>query len=87
MKNKLFFIIGAILLLTAASTFAQDLKVAVAANLQGVIKVLAKDFKDKTGVGIEPIVGSSGNLTAQIKNGAPFDLFLSADMGFPGNTV
>ena len=65
------------------SAFAQNLKVAVAANLQGVIKVLAKDFKQKTGIEVEPIVGSSGNLAAQIKNGALFDLFLSADMSFP----
>ena len=56
---------------------------AVAANMQGVIKVLQKDFAKKTGIEIEPIVGSSGNLSAQIKNGAPFDVFLSADMGFP----
>jgi molybdate transport system substrate-binding protein len=64
------------------STLAQSLKVAVAANLQSVIKVLAADFKGKTGIVVEPIVGSSGNLVAQIKNGAPFDVFLSADMGF-----
>ena len=79
-----FFIIFALLLFTA-TTFAQTLKVAVAANLQGVIKVLGKDFKDKTGIEIEPIVGSSGNLSTQIKNGAPYDVFLSADMTFPEN--
>ncbi len=62
---------------------AQNLKVAVAANLQGVIKVLQKDFAGKTGIEIEPIVGSSGNLSNQIKNGAPFDVFLSADIAFP----
>ncbi|MEO6524643.1 MAG: molybdate ABC transporter substrate-binding protein [Mucilaginibacter sp.] len=64
------------------STLAQSLKVAVAANLQSVIKVLGADFKSKTGIVVESIIGSSGNLVAQIKNGAPFDVFLSADMGF-----
>jgi len=67
----------------ASPSFAQNLKVAVAANLQPVIKVLQKDFKQRTGIGIEPIAGPSGNLVAQIRNGAPYDLFLSADMGFP----
>ncbi|HEY8781871.1 MAG TPA: molybdate ABC transporter substrate-binding protein [Mucilaginibacter sp.] len=70
-------------LLSITPVFAQNLKVAVAANLQSVIKVLGQDFKQKTGITIEPIVGSSGNLTAQIRNGAPYDVFLSADMNFP----
>ena len=83
MKIKQSILITAMCLFMALSSFAQSLKVAVAANLQGVIKVLAKDFKQKTNIEIEPIVGSSGNLSAQIKNGAPFDLFLSADMNFP----
>lgn len=71
------------LLLLPFCTFAQDLKVAVAANLQGVIKVLTEDFNRKTKINIQPIIGASGNLTNQIKNGAPFDIFLSADMAFP----
>jgi molybdate transport system substrate-binding protein len=83
MKMKQAILIVTVYLLLAVPSFAQNLKVAVAANLQGVIKVLAKDFKEKTGIVVEPIVGSSGNLSAQIKNGAPFDLFLSADMSFP----
>jgi molybdate transport system substrate-binding protein len=83
MKTIRSILITVLLLFTPAALFAQDLKVAVAANLQGVIKVLGKDFKQKTGIGIEPIIGSSGNLSTQIKNGAPYDLFLSADMGFP----
>ncbi|MGZ3873716.1 MAG: molybdate ABC transporter substrate-binding protein [Mucilaginibacter sp.] len=78
-----FTIIFALLL--TATSFAQTLKVAVAANLQGVINVLGKDFKDKTGIEIVPIVGSSGNLSTQIKNGAPYDVFLSADTKFPDN--
>ncbi len=71
------------LFLLPVLTWAQTIKVATAANLQGVIKVLQQDFERKTRVKIEPIIGSSGNLTNQIKNGAPFDVFLSADMAFP----
>ena len=83
MKARLI-ILFALLFFTTAS-FAQALKIAAAANLQGVIKILGKDFTDKTGIEIEPIVGSSGNLSTQIKNGAPYDIFLSADMTFPEN--
>jgi molybdate transport system substrate-binding protein len=70
-------------LLFAITIFAQSLKVAAAANLQPVIRVLQKDFMQKTGIQIEPIIGSSGNLVAQMHNGAPFDVFLSADISFP----
>ncbi|RYE21704.1 MAG: molybdate ABC transporter substrate-binding protein [Sphingobacteriaceae bacterium] len=71
------------LLLLPILSFAQNLKVAAAANLQSVIKILQEDFEQKTKIKIDPIIGASGNLTNQIKNGAPFDLFLSADMNFP----
>jgi molybdate transport system substrate-binding protein len=87
MKNKIF--LRARLLITIAfffivsSSFGQNIKVAAAANLQGVIKVLAADFTKKTGIGVDPIIGASGNLVAQVRNGAPFDVFLSADMSFP----
>jgi molybdate transport system substrate-binding protein len=81
MKHIKFFIAGYLLL--SAPAFAQNVKVAASANLQSIIKVLGQDFKQKTGITIEPIVGSSGNLTAQMKNGAPYDVFLSADMSFP----
>ncbi|MGN6180261.1 MAG: molybdate ABC transporter substrate-binding protein [Mucilaginibacter sp.] len=66
-----------------SSSFAQNLKVAAAANLQGIIKVLSTDFTKKTGIGVDPIIGASGNLVAQVRNGAPFDIFLSADMSYP----
>ncbi|SDE20749.1 molybdate transport system substrate-binding protein [Mucilaginibacter pineti] len=62
---------------------AQNIRVAAAANLQSVIEVLQKDFKQRTGITIEPVIGSSGKLVAQISNGAPFDVFLSADVDFP----
>lgn len=73
----------AIFIIVHLPAFAQNVRVAAAANLQSVIEVLQSDFKQKTGISIEPIVGSSGKLVAQISNGAPFDVFLSADMSFP----
>jgi molybdate transport system substrate-binding protein len=76
-------IILAIALMLFQFSSAQTIKVAVAANLQSVIKVLDADFTKRTGIQVENIIGSSGNLTTQVKNGAPFDLFLSADMNFP----
>ena len=76
-------IIAAGLLFFSSQAFSQGLKVAAAANLQSIIKVLQLDFKKRTGIEIEPIVSSSGNIVAQIRNGAPFDVFLSADMTFP----
>ena len=80
---KRFSTLTAVCILLITPAIAQSIKVAVAANLQSVIKVLGADFKQKTGFTIEPIVGSSGNLVAQIRNGAPYDIFLSADMDFP----
>ncbi|MGY0036191.1 molybdate ABC transporter substrate-binding protein [Pedobacter sp. NJ-S-72] len=69
--------------LTVIPAIAQPVRVAVAANAQFVLRKLADDFKKKTGIEVEIISGSSGKLTAQIKkNGAPYDLFLSADMDF-----
>ncbi len=69
----------------AAVAQSQPLRLAVAANAQFVIKALQEDFKKKTGIETEAIIGSSGNLAAQIKNGAPYDMFFSADMDFPNN--
>ena len=65
------------------TAFAQPLRIAVAANAQAVIKLLQADFKKRTGISTEAIVGASGKLSTQIENGAPFDVFLSADMEFP----
>ena len=82
-QTKRITLLAVFSFLLCASAFAQGLKVAVAANLHSVITVLQKDFKQRTNIDIEPIVGSSGKLVAQIKNGAPYDIFLSADMSFP----
>ncbi len=61
----------------------QNLRVAVAANAQFVAEKLAQAFKKQAGVEAQLIVSSSGKLTTQIEQGAPFDVFLSADMKYP----
>ncbi|MDR3345935.1 MAG: molybdate ABC transporter substrate-binding protein [Campylobacteraceae bacterium] len=68
----------------AVSAFAGEVKVAVAANVQNAFGDLAKAFNvDNPDIKLLPTFGPSGAFTTQIKNGAPFDLFLSADMKFP----
>ncbi|WP_457132271.1 molybdate ABC transporter substrate-binding protein [Mucilaginibacter sp. UYNi724] len=62
---------------------AQKITVAIAANLQPVMKDLKRDFKTRTKIDVEVISGSSGSLSTQIRNGAPYDIFMSADRQFP----
>lgn len=80
---KKTFVIALCCVLFQLPASAQMLRIAVAANAAAVIKLLQVDFKKRTGIATEAIVGASGKLTAQIENGAPFDVFLSADMDFP----
>jgi len=61
---------------------AQTLKVAAAADLQFAMQYLAKEFEKNSNVKIDVIYGSSGNFFSQIQNGAPFDIFFSADMEY-----
>ena len=69
--------------LLSLATFAQQLRVAVAANAQFVSQKLKEEFKKQTGMDADLTVSSSGKLTAQIEQGAPFDVFMSADMKYP----
>jgi molybdate transport system substrate-binding protein len=66
------------------SLFAGQINIAVAANVSYAIGDLIKEF-NKTNPNTEVLVtlGSSGKLTAQIKNGAPYHLFMAANMKFP----
>src|SRR5215467_1345199 len=61
----------------------QDITVAAAADLQSVMQDVATRFQRETGKTVNVIYGSSGNLFQQIQNGAPFDMFFSANLDYP----
>lgn len=71
------------LILTATPAFAAQVKVAVAANFTEPAKEIAARFKARTGHDASLSFGSSGQFYAQIANGAPFEVFLSADRERP----
>ena len=56
-----------------------DLTVAAAANLSGVLEEIGRSFESETGTHIVCSFGSTGNLTKQIEQSAPFDVFAAAD--------
>ncbi|MFT3996706.1 MAG: molybdate ABC transporter substrate-binding protein [Asticcacaulis sp.] len=73
------------LILLAGPVMAQaaEVKVAVAANFTETAKLLATAFEKKTGHKVTQSFGASGQFYAQITNGAPFEVFLSADAERP----
>lgn len=79
MKKVLFT-----LLFLAGSLFAKDINIAVAANVSYAIDELKAEFaKTNPETNVRVTLGSSGKLTAQIKNGAPYGLFMAANMKYP----
>jgi molybdate transport system substrate-binding protein len=86
-------LLAACLVLCAASGWAQEKKstaalvVAAAADLSTALKEIGDSYEKKTGAEVKLSFGASGALTQQIQNGAPFDLFFSADMDYPRQLV
>jgi ABC-type molybdate transport system substrate-binding protein len=81
MKKMLLLLFGALLALPLQ---AQPLLVAAASDLTHCIDELAAAFaKQVPGATVKISVGASGHFYAQIRNGAPFDVLLSADMDYP----
>jgi molybdate transport system substrate-binding protein len=77
------FLILLSVLLIGRVTHAQEIRVAAAADLKFALDELGTRYEKQAGKKIAAIYGSSGNFFAQIQNGAPFDLFLSADIEYP----
>lgn len=73
----------AALVLASLPLRAETLTVAVAANMQYAFEPLRQAFEAQTGHQLQPVLQSSGKLSAQIMNGAPYHVFLSADMLYP----
>lgn len=73
-----------LLALAMPAARADTLLVAAASDLTYCIDALGEAFrKEAPGAQVKVSVGASGNFFAQIKSGAPFDVFLSADMDYP----
>lgn len=72
-----------VLLLFCGVGAAQELTVAAASDLQAALPEVVAAYQAQTGKKVRVIFGSSGNFFAQIQNGAPFDVFFSADLDYP----
>lgn len=84
MNRKLLpWYIVVIVALAGTPAFAESILVAVAANFVPPFREIAIEFETATGHNIRVATGSSGNFYSQIKNGAPFDVFFSADAERP----
>jgi molybdate transport system substrate-binding protein len=66
-----------------ARASAGEIKIAAASDLTFAFKSVVARFEKQTGNEVKLTSGSSGNFYSQIQNGAPFDLFFSADVSFP----
>ncbi len=71
----------------ASSGWAAELKIAAASDLNFAFKDLVAEFEKKTGERVKLTLGSSGNFYSQIENGAPFDLYFSADIRYPQKLI
>jgi molybdate transport system substrate-binding protein len=71
----------------ARSAHAQSLRIAAASDLQFALADLAAQYEKQSGAKLAITYGSSGNFFAQIQNGAPFDLFFSADVAYPQKLI
>ena len=73
-----------LIILLSTILVAKTINIAVATNVSYAIDDLKKEFKKLyPDIKVRVTLGSSGKLTAQIKNGAPYQIFMSANMKYP----
>jgi molybdate transport system substrate-binding protein len=82
--TKIIVLVGFSALLSAlVCPKGQEIRIAAAADLKFAIEELSEQFQKQTGTKVNATYGSSGNFFSQMQNGAPFDLFFSADIEYP----
>jgi molybdate transport system substrate-binding protein len=74
-------------LVPAAKGANGEINVAAAADLSPALQEVAANYEKRTGTSVKLSFGASGALTQQIENGAPFDVFFSADMDYPRRLI
>jgi molybdate transport system substrate-binding protein len=81
--RKVASVLCCVLFLVPLFASAQEVKVAAAADLQFALQDIGSRFQKETGKTVKLTYGSSGNFVAQLQNGAPFDMFFSANLDYP----
>jgi molybdate transport system substrate-binding protein len=81
--RKPLVVVALVLVLSAGLCSAQEITVAAAADLQFAMQEIGSRFQQESGKAVKLIYGSSGNFAQQLQNGAPFDMFFSANLDYP----
>jgi molybdate transport system substrate-binding protein len=87
LNSKAFFTAIFACVLAAPLVAQAPLRVAAAADLEPVLPPILAQFQQATGIHAEATYQASAMLTTEIENGAPFDLFLSADLSYPKHLI
>lgn len=84
MKNGIYFL-TLILFCSCKTPGKNTINIAAASNMQFALDSILVHFEKEFGIDCQVTYGASGMITNQIKNGAPYDIFFSANMTFPQN--
>ena len=76
-------VLACLWLLVGCTTSSPDLTIAVSSNFLAPAQKIVDSFTERTDITVTIVPGSTGTLTAQIKQGAPYDIFLAADAEHP----
>jgi len=87
LSRRALLLIVLMALSLASAARAQEIRVAAAADLKFAMQDIAAQFEKQSGTKVDVTYGSSGNFFSQLQNGAPFDLFFSADMDYPRQLI